>query len=246
MIKCIIIEDEPQAVTLLKTIVKNKFPNVEILADFDKVSVAAEYIKKNKIDFVFLDVQLNGELGLDIINYLNKDELNFEIIFTTAYGSFAVEAFSLCAIDFVLKPINEVRLSEAINRVLNKHQVSLEQLKILQTVSTSDNIEKIVLSMSEKKIIINVADILFLRADNVYTEFYLKNNIKYVVSKPLKEYELLISQTDFYKPHRSFIINTQTIRSYQKSTSEIEMINGMRVSLARDKKKEFEELLLRQ
>lgn len=245
MIKCIIIEDEPQAVTLLKTIVNSKFPNIEILADFDKVSTATEFIKKNKIDFVFLDVQLNGELGLDIINYLNKDELNFEIIFTTAYGSFAVEAFSLCAIDFVLKPINEIRLSEAINRVLNKHQVSLEQLKILQAVSTTDSIDKIVLSMNEKKIIVKVSDILFLKADNVYTEFYLINHVKYVVSKPLKEYELLLSQIHFYKPHRSYIINTGGIKVYQKASLEIEMANGMKVSLSRDKKKEFEELMLR-
>jgi two-component system LytT family response regulator len=242
MIKCIIIEDEPQAVTLLKTIVNNKFPNVEILADFDKVSVASEFIKKNKIDFVFLDVQLNGELGLDIINYLNKDELNFEIIFTTAYGSFAVEAFSLCAIDFVLKPINEDRLSEAINRVLKKHQVSLEQLKILQEVSTTDKIEKIVLSMNEKKIIVNVSDIIFLKADNVYTEFYLKNGEKQVVSKPLKEYELLLSQSNFYKPHRSYIINTSAVKAYQKAAGEIEMNNNFKVNLSRDKKKEFEDI----
>lgn len=245
MIKCIIIEDEPQAVTLLKTIVNNKFPDVEILADFDKVSVASEFIKKNKIDFVFLDVQLNGELGLDIINFLNKDELNFEIIFTTAYGSFAVEAFSLCAIDFVLKPINEERLIEAVNRVLKKHQVSLEQLKILQEVSTSEKIEKIVLSMNEKKIIVNVSDIIVLKADNVYTEFYLNNGIKHVVSKPLKEYELLLSQVAFYKPHRSYIINKSSIKSYLKSTSEIEMQNGLKVSLSRDKKKEFEENILK-
>ena len=244
MIKCIIIEDEPQAVALLKTIVNNKFPDVEVLADFDKVSVAAEFIKKNKIDFIFLDVQLNGELGLDIINYLTKDELNFEIIFTTAYGSFAVEAFSLCAIDFVLKPINEARLSEAINRVLNKHQVSLEKLKILQEVSTTDTIEKIVLSMNEKKIIVKIDDIIYLKADNVYTEFYLKNNIKHVVSKPLKEYELLLSQNNFYKPHRSYIINKDLIKSYKKSSSEIEMISGDYISLSRDKKKEFEEIMM--
>ena len=245
MIKCIIIEDEPQAVTLLKTIVKSKFSNIEVLADFDKVSLAAEFIKKNKVDFVFLDVQLNGELGLDIINYLSKDELNFEIIFTTAYGSFAVEAFSLCAIDFVLKPINESRLSEAINRVLKKHTVSLEQLKILQEVSTSEKIEKIILSMSEKKFIVNVSDILLLKADNVYTEFYLKDNVKHVVSKPLKEYELLLSQSNFYKPHRSFIINKVAIKAYQKSTLEIEMKNGFKVALTRDKKKEVEDFFMK-
>lgn len=245
MIKCIIIEDEPQAVTLLKTIVKSKFSNIAVLADFDKVSLAAEFIKKNKVDFVFLDVQLNGELGLDIINYLSKDELNFEIIFTTAYGSFAVEAFSLCAIDFVLKPINENRLSEAINRVLKKHTVSLEQLKILQEVSTSEKIEKIILSMSEKKFIVNVSDILLLKADNVYTEFYLKDNVKHVVSKPLKEYELLLSQSNFYKPHRSFIINKEAIKAYQKSALEIEMKNGFKVALSRDKKKEFEDFFMK-
>ncbi|MBK6833640.1 MAG: response regulator transcription factor [Bacteroidetes bacterium] len=243
MIKCIIIEDEPQAVALLKTIVSEKFPNVEILAEFDKVSTAADFVKRNKIDFAFLDVQLNGELGLDIINYLTKEELSFEIIFTTAYGSFAVEAFSLCAIDFVLKPINEDRLTEAVNRVLKKHSVSLEQLKILQAVSTTDKIEKIVLSMSEKKIIVQVSDILYLKADNVYTEFYLTNGIKHVVSKPIKEYELLINDKNFYRPHRSYIINLKMVKSLLTSTNEIEMGNGARVNLSRDKKKEFEQLL---
>lgn len=245
MIKCVIIEDEPQAVTLLKNILASKFQNIEVLADFDKISLAAQFIKQHKPNFVFLDVQLNGELGIDIANHLTKEELDFEIIFTTAYGGFALEAFALSAVDYVLKPINEERLIEAVNRVLKRHNVSMEQLKILQEVSTTDKIEKIVLSMSEKKIIVNVSDIVFLKADNVYTEFHLNNNIKHVVSKPLKEYELLLSQANFYKPHRSYIINKNAIKAYQKANSEIEMNNGYLVSLSRDKKKEFEELFLK-
>jgi two-component system LytT family response regulator len=245
MIKCVIIEDEPQAVALLKTILAAKFPNIEVLADFDKVSVASEFIKQHKPNFVFLDVQLNGELGIDIANYLTKEELDFEIIFTTAYGGFALEAFALSAVDYVLKPINEDRLIEAIHRVMKRHQVSLEQLTILQEVSTTDKIEKIVLSMNEKKVIVKTEDIVFLKADNVYTEFYLKNGEKQVVSKPLKEYELLLSQVNFYKPHRSFIININCIKSYQKATTEIEMQNGLRVSLSRDKKKEFEDTIFK-
>jgi len=245
MIKCVIIEDEPQAVTLLKNILASKFPNVEVLADFDKISIAASYIKQHKPNFVFLDVQLNGELGIDIANHLTKEELDFEIIFTTAYGGFALEAFALSAVDYVLKPINEERLIEAVNRVLKKHQVSLEQLKILQEVSTTDKIEKIVLSMNEKKIIVNVNDIIFLKADNVYTEFYLNNGIKHVVSKPLKEYELLLSQTTFYKPHRSYIINTSAVKAYQKAAGEIEMNNNFKVNLSREKKKEFEDIYLK-
>ncbi len=76
MIKCVIIEDEPQAVTLLKNILASKFPNIEVLADFDKISVAAQFIKQHKPNFVFLDVQLNGELGIDIANHLTKEELD--------------------------------------------------------------------------------------------------------------------------------------------------------------------------
>ena len=99
--------------------------------------------------------------------------------------------------------------------------------------------------MNEKKIIVNVNDIIFLKADNVYTEFYLNNGIKHVVSKPLKEYELLLSQRTFYKPHRSFIINTSAVKAYQKAAGEIEMNNNFKVNLSRDKKKEFEDIYLK-
>lgn len=245
MIKCVIIEDEPQAVTLLKNILASKFPTIEVLADFDKISTATQFIKQHKPNFIFLDVQLNGELGIDIANYLTKEELDFEIIFTTAYGGFALEAFALSAVDYILKPINEERLIEAVNRILKRHHVSLDQLKILQEVSTTDKIEKIVLSMNEKKIIVNVNDIVLLKADNVYTEFYLKSGEKHVVSKPLKEYELLLGEKNYFKPHRSYIINTGFIKSYLKSSSEIEMVNGICVSLSRDRKKEFDNICLK-
>lgn len=243
MINCIIIEDEPQAVTLLKTVLAARFPDIRVLADFDKISVAAAYIRQAQPELVFLDVQLNGELGIDIANYLDKEELGFDLIFTTAYGGFALEAFALSAIDYVLKPIREERLAEAVNRVLKKRAISIDQLRVLQAVTSGDKIERIVLSMSEKKIIVKTEDISFLKADNVYTEFYLKGNEKYVVSRPIKEYEGLLGQVNFFKPHRSHMINLNYIKAYHSAASEIEMINGQRLSLARDKKKEFEQLL---
>lgn len=243
MTNCIIIEDEPQAVVVLESILKKHFPSINILATFDKISTSANYLKKNKIDFIFLDVQLNGELGIDIANYLTKEEFNFEIIFTTAYSGFALEAFAMSAIDYVLKPIKEERLIEAINRVLKRKTTELEQLKVLQEVATSNVIDKIVLSMTEKKIVLKTDEIIFLKADNVYTEFMILQKTRHVVSKPLKEYEILLSQANYYKPHRSFIINTKYIKSYDKGSSEIEMISGDKISLARDKKKEFEALL---
>ena len=242
MINCVIVEDEPKAVELLKAIVANNFKTINILAAFDKLSTAAVFIKQNKVDFIFLDIQLNGESGIEILDYFPHETINFEIIFTTSYSSFAVDAFALCAIDYVLKPINEDRLVEAVNKVLKKTHVSLEQLNTLKLISTQHVIDKIILSMAQKKISVNTNDIIFLKADNVYTEFYLLNGNREIVSKPLKEYELLLIKNNFFKPHRSYIINLNAIKEYLKASLQIEMLNNIKVPISRERKKDFEEL----
>lgn len=237
----IIIEDEPQAVKVLEAFMKKHFGHFSYLGHFDKISTASAFITSNPVDFIFLDIQLNGELGIDISNHIKREDLNFEIIFTTAYSGFALEAFAISAVDYLLKPLKEDRLTEAVERVIKRRGTSFEQLKILQEVSTTEKIERLVLSMTEKKILVHLSDILFLKADNVYTEFHLNDGKKHVVSRPLKEYEMLLTQEGFYKPHRSFIINTKGIKAYHKGQGEIEMKNGFKVSLARDNKKVFEE-----
>ncbi len=243
MIKCIIIEDEPNARNILRFMMAEYFPNIEVVAEFDKVSLAAAYLKQEKIDFVFLDVQLNGEIGLDLVNYFQKDELNFEIIFTTAHSGYAMEAFTISAVDYILKPINTERLKEAVNRVLKRNITHIEQLKILQQVSTSQSIDRLVIKNLEGSHFIYTKDILYLKADNVYTEFYLLNGKKMVVSKPLKEYDILLTQNEFYKSHRSFIVNINHIKTYHKGEGIITMVNNNHINLARDKKKEFEEAI---
>jgi len=160
MIKCIIIEDEPNARNILRFMMAEYFPNIEVVAEFDKVSLAAAYLKQEKIDFVFLDVQLNGEIGLDLVNYFQKDELNFEIIFTTAHSGYAMEAFTISAVDYILKPINTERLKEAVNRVLKRNITHIEQLKILQQVSTSQSIDRLVIKNLEGSHFIYTKDIL--------------------------------------------------------------------------------------
>ncbi|MBS1645571.1 MAG: response regulator transcription factor [Bacteroidetes bacterium] len=241
MIKCIIIEDEPQAVKTLSLMMAEYYPDILVAANFDKVSTAAEFIKSELPDFVFLDVQLNGEIGLDLINHLSKEELNFEIIFTTAYSGYALEAFTLSAIDYILKPIDAVRMREAVARVLKKKSIGLEQLQILQQISTVNTIERIVLKNTEGKHFIYTKDIIYLKANNVYTEFYVRSRQKIVVSKPMKDYEILLQQNDFFKTHRSYIINIKNVKTYHPTTLEIELVNGSVISLSRDKKKDFEE-----
>jgi two-component system LytT family response regulator len=239
--KYLIIEDEPQAVKVIQTYVSKHFPDFSCLGDFDKISDAAAFLKTNPVDFVFLDVQLNGELGIDIGKFLSKDELNFEIIFTTAYSGFAIEAFSLCAIDYLLKPLVEDRFVEAVSRVLKKGIVTTEQLELLEQMSKVEKIEKIILRNHEGQYPVLLEDILFLKADNVYTEFHLLNRKRIVVSKPLKEYDSLLSQEHFFKAHRSYIMNTLHIQ--QINQLEATMKDKTILPISRDKKKELEMFL---
>lgn len=234
----LIIEDEVNAVLVVKSYVERFFPEMTCLGDFDKISTACEFLKENKVDFIFLDVQLNGEIGIDIVKYLPREKLTFEIIFTTAYSGFALEAFALCAIDYLLKPLKEDRFVEAIERVIKKNKVSSEQLELLQYLSKAETIDKIILKNSEGQYPIQLNEIVYLKADNVYTEFYLLTKKRIVVSRPLKEYELLLTNTQFFKPHRSYIINTAQIAKIL--VNEIQMKDQTMIPLARDKKRELE------
>lgn len=239
--KYIIIEDEPQAVNVILSYVKKHFPEFECLADFDKISEASTFLKSNPVDFVFLDVQLNGEFGIDIRNYLSKDELNFEIIFTTAYSGFALEAFALCAIDYLLKPLKEDRLIEALTRVLKKNKISNEQLELLEQLSKTEIIDRIILKNNDGQFPVFLDEIIYLKADNVYTEFHLVNRKRIVVSRPLKEYELLLSNTQFFKSHRSYILNTSQILTILPQDAK--MKDESIIPIARDKKKDLEKFL---
>lgn len=241
---CIIIEDEPQAVNTIKYMLREYFPEINVVNEFDKVSEAMKFINSNPVHFVFLDVQLNGELGIDIAKYLKKDELNFDIIFTTAYSDYAMEAFSLAAIDYLLKPINPDRFREAINRVLKKQKVDIEQLKLLNQVSEKQTIEKLFVRNLDGTHVIPIKDIVYLKASNSYTEFFLSNQKRIVVSRPIKEYESLLDLNNFFRTHRSFIINTEYITTYHKGNLTIILNDTVEVSLSRDRKKEFEELYL--
>jgi two-component system LytT family response regulator len=239
--KFIIIEDEPQAVKVIESYMGKHFPDFMCLANFDKISEASIFLKTTPVDFIFLDVQLNGELGIDIGKYLSKEELNFEIIFTTAYSGFALEAFALCAIDYLLKPFKEDRLIEALSRVVKKNKITSEQLELLQQLSKTDVIERIILKNNDGQFPVFLDEIIYLKADNVYTEFHLVNRKRIVVSRPLKEYELLLSNTLFFKTHRSYIINTAQIETILQQVAL--MKNESIIPISRDKKKELEQFI---
>ena len=242
MISCIIIEDEVLAQSILTMMLAEHCPNVAILGCYDNLRTATRAIKALKPDVVFLDIHLRGEVGLDIINYFEEGEIGFNLIFTTAYSEFAVDAFNLCAIDFLLKPIHPERLLRAVEKV--DYLLERAQLLALQQISSTEKVEKIILSTLARKIAIPVTEIILLRADNVYTEFFLTNERREFVSKSLKSYEGLLVNPLFFKPHRSFILNLDFVEYYDTLENKIVMPSNVPVSLSRERKKDFEDRYL--
>ncbi|MBC7863228.1 MAG: response regulator transcription factor, partial [Bacteroidia bacterium] len=173
-------------------------------------------------------------------------EIDFEIVFVTAYSEFAIRAFEVSAIDYILKPVEIGALQKAVEKVKEKKfRNSLQQrLELLKETYTGDEIKKIALPMSDGLLFIEITDIVLLEADGAYTTVFLKNGSKILVSKKLKFFEdILINRPGFFRPHRSHLININFIKKYIRGENEILMDNQASVSLSRERKQDFEALL---
>lgn len=246
--KCIIIDDEAKARNLLRILVEENCPKIQTIFEAGDLLSGIEIIKKEEPSIVFLDIEMPEHSGLEILEFIEKDVLNFEIIFTTAYSEYAIQAFQLAAVDYLLKPVRPNQVKEAVDKALKligKSQINqkLEQLK--QSLTEAD-FNKIALPVSDGIKFLPIDDILFLEAEGMYTQFHTRaENI--LVSKPMKHFaELLETKNTFYRPHRSFLINLKYIKQYVKSDGGyIVMENDKQVSISQSKKEEFLNLVSR-
>jgi len=191
---------------------------------------------------VFLDIEMPEHSGLEILEFIDKKDFNFEIIFTTAYSEYAIKAFQLSAIDYLLKPVSPNVVTKAVDKAINfigSSQINLK-LEELKKSLASTNFSKIGLPFSDGIKFVDFKDIIVLEADGMYTKI-ATTTTELLVSKPLKHFvELLQSQNLFYKPHRSYLINLSFIKEYiKKDGGYIIMDNDTTVSVSKDKKEEF-------
>lgn len=245
MRKAIIIEDEKRAQIYLKGIIEMHIPNIEICAVCDDLPSGVIAIRKHKPDLVFLDIEMPKYNGLEIVNFFDETELNFGIIFTTAYNQYAIQAFKTSAIDYLLKPIDLEELKAAIERFARKQsnpfngiiQVS-EQLKKESKIAVPDGNNLVMIAPSE---------IIYLKADNSYTQIVLTSGKKMVTSRFLKNFEESLKEyTQFFRCHKSYIINTEYIVSYSKSDGgTVTLQNQIEIPVSSDKSEELLALFIR-
>lgn len=213
--KVIIIDDELQARKLLRAILKDFCPQVEVLAECEDLPNGVKSIRKLKPDLVFLDIEMPGHSGLELLDFFNTEEIDFGIIFTTAYNQYALKAFKLSAIDYLLKPIDSEELVQAVNRYERSRQPKQkEDLK----QGTQAGINKIGVPVGQTIKFIEVDTIVSLKAENTYTELFLSDGKKLLVGRSLKSFEdLFKDDSSFFRCHKSYIVHTKHIVDYVKS-----------------------------
>tara|TARA_R110002126_G_scaffold72364_1_gene180877 strand:+ start:34603 stop:35352 length:750 start_codon:yes stop_codon:yes gene_type:complete len=241
--KALIIDDEKKARQVLRILIEENCPKVTEILEADNLLSGVDLIKNETPNIVFLDIEMPEHSGLEILNFIEKETYNFEIIFTTAYSEYAIQAFQLSAIDYLLKPVRPNQVKEAIDKaisILGNTQINKRLLELKESLKNS-NFKKIGLPNADGIKFVDFNQIICLEADAMYTKVSTINDGTILVSKPLKFFiDLMQNIKNFYKPHRSFLINLMHIKEYvKKDGGYILMENNKTVSISKDKKDEF-------
>lgn len=243
MLKAIIIDDEEKARVNLQNLLEEFCPNVRVVGSIGELKDFKQIEISEAIDLVFLDIEMKGESGFDLLEQF-EDDIDFEIIFVTAHHEYAIKAFKFSATDYLLKPINIKELVEAVQKVQNKHNKNFtkERLELLvKNLSPRDSkYDKIVLPTLDGLSFVRVNDIIRCESEDNYTAFYFTDGKKNVVSKTIKYFEDMLEEHQFFRIHRSHIINLNYIAKYIKGDGGyVEMTDGSSVIVSRRKKDAF-------
>jgi two-component system LytT family response regulator len=243
-LKAILVDDEEGARDVLSNLLLRFCPEVNLVAKCTNVLEAVDEIKRLDPDVVFLDIEMPNYAGYEIVNFF--DEVKFDIVFVTAYDQYALRAFEIAAIDYLLKPIDIERLKLAVSRVLvqrNKKEQKV-RLGVLKDSLKSKELNNIVVADKGQQHIICLDNLIAIEAQESYCILHTADK-QFIASKNLKHFETILeSLPRFFRVHKSWIINKDHLLNYSKSELTIQLSNGLTTKLSKYKKVEFEEAIL--
>lgn len=237
--KVAILDDEVHCVEGLVLNLSQLFPTAEIVYKGTRPLEAIDALKKVKVDLLFLDVEMPGMTGFEFLEHMTP--MNFDVIFTTAYSQYAIKAFKAKAVNYLLKPLDESELEEAVNRWCEsrKREATSQNLEdLLEYLKKEGSLRnKIAVPVSDGYEFIEIDEILYCQSQNNYTFLFLKDNKKVILSKTLKEFELLLEKYYFLRIHKSFLINPNYIKKYNRNDGGyLIMTNGEAIPVSRNRK----------
>lgn len=242
MLSAIIVDDEANGRETLNSLIENFCPEVKVSGMARSVDEGLELIAKYKPDIVFLDVEMPFKNGFDLLHEV--PDIDFEIIFTTAFSQYAAKAFKFSALDYLLKPIDVDELREAVSKANQKtnRTVKNEQIDILlNTLKKKTSMpQRIVLPSLQGFSVVDLKDVVRCEADKNYTFFYFSDGTKMLVSKTLKDYCELLKEYDFMRVHQSHLINLAHVTKYNKGRGGfVTMSDESIVDISRSNRDEF-------
>ncbi len=222
--KTILIDDEPLARSMLAELLEDE-KDIEIVASCNDGFEGLKAIQEHQPDLIFLDINLgNGNTGFDLLDQLGTYDC--DVVFVSAYDSYAIKAFNYAAVHYLLKPVNRIMLRDTIARIRKRRTAGAKQLAGMLQQSAQNSVPRIALSDKDKTEFVPLSDIVYLESSGSYTIFFLKDKRRFIRSKNLKYFEeTLMQYRHFIRIHKSYIVNRDQIKAYRKSSQELEFLN---------------------
>lgn len=249
-VKTLIVDDEYLGRAFMQQVLEKEHPDVEVVGEASNIEEALQKIGgENPPNLVFLDIMLGSENGFQLFERMQH--INFEVIFTTAHNEFAVKAFKTHALDYLLKPIDLKELDVAIEKVrikLEKEPSSSpeSQLQDLTSILKSINrlSDKLAVPSFDGFVMVKLSEIIYCESAGNYTEFNLTNNRKVTSSYTLRQYDEILTAKDFFRAHKSFLINMAHINRYLKTDGGLVLMsNGKMIEISRRNKERLMRVL---
>lgn len=213
MIKAILVDDEKHATEVLELKLRKLNAGVQVIAKFNQPEAAVEYMRVAAFDLLFLDIEMPRLNGFDLLRQF--DEYHFDVVFTTAYDQYAIRAFRVSALSYLLKPVQEDELREVLSQWQQKKikQLTQGQMSVLQeSIATPSPKDRLALPTTEGHEIVEISQVIRCMADTSYTHFYLANGQKLVICRTLKEVSQVLEPSGFVRVHQSHLINPSYLR----------------------------------
>jgi two-component system LytT family response regulator len=245
--KALIIDDEEHNLHNLHALLTQYCPQVAVCGTALHAESGRLLLHQHQPDLLFLDIQMPGENGFDLLRSLNS--YDFEVIFVTAYDQYAIQAMRFAAVDYLLKPVDITELQLAVTRAIQQRQLKVQNRQVenlLQLLQERQNNEeqRITLSTSKEKRFVKTNQIVRCESSNNYTTFFLDDGEELLVSKPIYEYNDLLKDFGFLRCHQSHLVNKNFIKSWRKDTGDFLLLsNGTQVPVSRAKKDEMKKAL---
>jgi two-component system LytT family response regulator len=232
-VKIVIIDDEQRNIDLLKQLIAKHNPEAIVIGEATCVDSGFDLIKTASPDLVLLDISMPPYNSFDMLKLF--EEINFSIVFITAYSEYAIQAIKFSALDYLLKPVKADELKTAIRKFSNlSSRNNTDQVRLLQEPNQHTvKPQKIVINSLQQHSVIEIKNINYLKSSGNYTEFYFIDGTNLVSSRPVKQYETLLQGQNFYRIHKSFLVNLdQVTKVLTTDGGEIELKNGVLLPLA--------------